>query len=145
MFPLSMGVKMELIQDRAVKKGEQRWMTLSRIWITQTGKMQDTVGIFCVWKEKTARHLLSSPVCVPSIALSSRIDFFFLLLPVPILCCWQTVSLTKMSTFKQHVHQTGRNVPPKFSISWIKFPFNNHNSSQLIENNLICLFFLHSV
>lgn len=35
-----------------------------------------TDEIFCLWKEKID-HLLCSSVCVPSIALSSRIDFFF--------------------------------------------------------------------
>lgn len=71
--------------------------------------------------------------------------FLFPHLPVPILCCWQTVSngsLTKMSTFKSHVHQTGRKVHPKFSISCFKVSFNNHNSSQWIVN-LICHFSTH--
>lgn len=79
-FPLSMALKIELIQDRAIKNSEQRWMTPLRIWITQTERCGGGLSkdrIFCLWKEKTARLLLSSSVGVPSIASSSRIDFFF--------------------------------------------------------------------
>lgn len=147
-FPLSMALKMELIQDRAIKNSEQRWMTPLRIWITQTErygggfvKRQDILSV--EGKDSSSTPFFFRRCSFDRLVL--RNWFLFPHLPVPILCCWQTVSdgsLTKMSTFKSHVHQAGWKVHSKFSISCFKVSFNSYNSSQWIVN-LICHFSTH--
>lgn len=70
-FPLSMALKMELIQDRAIKNSEQRWMTPLRIWITQTeryggGVCQKTGYSVCGRKRQLVYSFL-----LPSVFLRS--------------------------------------------------------------------------